>query len=86
MIIVVSILKIIMIHESDTDLCCNPSSSLYPQKHQGASGSYKGRHGNDINEVLGDARGGGWWSNKNGEQRVCVTCAHLFPKAIVCTK
>ena len=28
----------------------------------------------------------GWWSNKNGEQRACVTCARLFPKAFVCTK
>jgi len=42
--------------------------------------------GNDINEVLGNAQSGGWWSNKNGEQRVCVTCACLIPKAIVCTK
>ena len=28
-----------------------------------------------------DVRSGGWWSNKNGEQRACVTCARLFPKA-----
>jgi hypothetical protein len=38
--------------------------------------------GNDINGVLGNARSGGWWSNKNGEQRACVTCTCLFPKVV----
>ena len=35
LIIVVSILQNIVIHESDTDLHCDPLSSLYPQKQRG---------------------------------------------------
>jgi hypothetical protein len=44
----------IMIHEGDTDLHCDPSTSLYPQKWQGVSGGYSAQ-GSDIDEALENA-------------------------------